>query len=178
MSTATKKRRKKKCKICKKQFHPFNTLQVVCSVECAKENAKLIIKKENRKKKLEFLANDLSHQKQLAQNAFNKFIRLRDRSLPCISCGTFNGQRHAGHYKSIGAYPAIRFHPDNVHGQCAQCNNWKSANLTNYRINLIQKIGLEKVEWLESEHEPKRYTLAEIIEIKDYYKQKCKELES
>ena len=38
-----------------------------------------------------------------AQAVFNKFIRLRDKDQPCISCGRYHqGQYHAGHYRSVG----------------------------------------------------------------------------
>ena len=36
----------------------------------------------------------------------------------------------------------------------------------NYRINLVAKIGAEKVEWLEGPHEAKRYDLDEVKAIK------------
>ena len=47
---------------------------------------------------------------------------------------------------------------------------------TDYRINLIKKIGLDKVEWLEGQHEPKKYTCEDLKEIELKYKQKLKEL--
>lgn len=113
-----------------------------------------------------------------AQKWFNKFIRLRDSSKPCISCGrNHKGQYHAGHFLTTGAHPELRFEELNCHKQCSVCNNHLSGNLINYRINLIKKIGIEKVEWLEGPHEAKHYTIDDLKEIIKTYKAKCKKLE-
>jgi hypothetical protein len=59
-----------------------------------------------------------------AQHAFNEFIRYRDRDFPCISCGRHHdGQYHAGHFRTTGASPELRFDEDNCHKQCSACNN-------------------------------------------------------
>lgn len=113
-----------------------------------------------------------------AQAAFNAFIRARDAKLPCISCGRHHqGQWHAGHYRTVGASPELRFEELNVWKQCAPCNDHLHGNLINYRIELIKRIGLDKVEWLEGHHLPKKYTIGDLIEIKRIYKQKTKEME-
>jgi hypothetical protein len=113
-----------------------------------------------------------------AQIEFNKFIRLRDAARPCVSCLRFhNGQYHAGHYLSTGSNPSLRFHEANVHKQCSACNNHLSGNIVNYRRELINRIGLEAVEWLEGPHEPKHYTIDDLKEIKRKYSQLARELE-
>ncbi|VTP67823.1 Bacteriophage Lambda NinG protein [Leclercia adecarboxylata] len=77
-----------------------------------------------------------------AQHAFNEFIRYRDRHLPCVSCDRHHeGQYHAGHFRTTGANPELRFDEDNCHKQCSACNNHLSGNLTAYRPALIAKIG-------------------------------------
>jgi len=137
--------------------------------------------KEAAQKKA-FKANDRKIRMPAAQKAFNAFIRLRDENLPCISCGehrketaVINGSNcHAGHYKSIGAKAELRFEELNCHKQCAHCNNFLSGNMNEYRVNLIEKIGLDKVEWLEGPHEPKKYTCEQLLEIEHEYKKKLK----
>ena len=114
-----------------------------------------------------------------AQKCFNAFIRERDKHDPCISCGRFHtGQYHAGHYRTVGAHPELRFDELNVHKQCSVCNNHKSGNIVEYRINLVKKIGADKVEWLEGNHEPKKYTIEELKDIKSLYKSKLKALKN
>ena len=104
---------------------------------------------------------------------------MRDEKEACISCGRHHtGQYHAGHYRTVGAAPELRFNELNVHKQCSVCNNHLSGNLIEYRRGLVAKIGIEKVEWLEGKHEAKKYTIDEIIEIKKHYQQKIKDMQN
>lgn len=176
----------KTCKVCKEKFIPHLSTAIVCSIKCAieytnKQNAKKdalkrtqsrleTIKKKNAIKSITEYAKD-------AQTAFNAYIRKRDEHLPCISCGRIGGcQFHAGHYRTTKAAPQLRFNEDNCHKQCAQCNNHLSGNITEYRINLVKKIGNDRVEELENNNAIKRYTKDELVEIKNIYKIKYKNL--
>ena len=176
-----------KCKVCGCYFvKTISSTQKVCSPKCAivlsKEQARKKREKSERAEKRERKAKLKSRSEWLkdAQSVFNKFIRLRDKNEPCISCGKYHkGQYHAGHYRSVGACPELRFCELNVHKQCAPCNDHKSGNIIKYRINLVKKIGVDKVEWLErQDHEPKKYTIEDCKEIIKYYKAKIKELEN
>ena len=110
-----------------------------------------------------------------AQAAFNAFIRARDKHLPCITCGRFHsGQWDAGHYRGTGAAPELRFDELNVHKQCSPCNRHKSGDAVSYRLNLIEKIGVEAVESLEGPHEPKHYTIDDLQRIKREYRLKTR----
>ena len=98
--------------------------------------------------------------------AVNAYVRTRDDKEPCISCGRYHeGQYHAGHYRSTGSSPALRFDLANIHKQCMPCNTHLHGNLIPYRVNLIQKIGLAEVERLEGPQEPKKYTIDELKDI-------------
>jgi hypothetical protein len=109
------------------------------------------------------------------QDVFNTFIRTRDKDKPCISCGTFTGKMNAGHYKSVGGSPELRFNELNVHKQCEYCNTHLSANLIEYRIGLVKRIGVEQVEFLErKDHAPLKLTVDEIKEQIKVYKEKIK----
>lgn len=174
--------RKKKCKSCGKIFQPERPIQPCCSISCAinlaNEQKSKRAKKEKVEFKRKFLANDRSHQKKLAQKYFNRYIRLRDAGLPCIACGRHHkGQIHASHYRSVGSQPALRFNELNCHAGCMPCNTHLSGNLIAYRVNLIEKIGIGWVEWLEIEHQPKKYSIEELISVKEKYLKKCKEFE-
>ena len=181
----TKILKPKKCKVCEIEFIPKNSLQKVCSPKCAldltRQNSQKAQERAEKKKQRERKAKLKSRSEWLkeAQSVFNKFIRLRDKDQPCISCGRYHqGQYHAGHYRSVGACPELRFCELNVHKQCAPCNDHKSGNIIEYRINLVNKIGADKIEWLErQDHEPKKYTIEDCKAIIKYYKAKIKELE-
>ena len=141
--------------------------------------------KKHRAKKADFKANDKSLRTKAAQSSFNAFIRKRDEGLACISCGNIpnTGEYvggsgiHAGHFKSCGAHSELRFNELNCNVQCFRCNVHLSGNIKDYRPALIEKIGLDKVEWLEGPHEPKKYTCAELKEIELKYKLKLKMLQ-
>ena len=165
-------------------YFAHSSLQKVCSPKCAldltRQNAQKAQERAEKKKQRERKAKLKSRSEWLkeAQSVFNKFIRLRDKDQPCISCGRYHqGQYHAGHYRSVGACPELRFCELNVHKQCAPCNDHKSGNIIEYRINLVNKIGADKVAWLErQDHEPKKYTIEDCKAIIKYYKAKIKEL--
>ncbi len=177
----------KACKICGVAYIPFNSFAKACSPECAIEFVRREGKKEIKKKEKEFNKETRARKKALkskgdwlreAQAEFNKYIRGRDAGKNCISCQKPPRKKNAGHYLSRGAYPELRFEELNCHLQCEHCNTYLSANLVNYRVNLIEKIGIDKVEWLEGPHSPKKYTIDDIKAIKAEYQKKFKELKN
>lgn len=168
----------RKCKICKVKFTPVHSsVQMCCSINCAIEYSKQIEKKKwtKQKKVLKEKVKTKSDYVKELQKQVNYYIRQRDKDKPCISCGKpLNSKFDAGHYRSAGGNPELRFEELNIHGQCVYCNQHLHGNLIDYRIRLIERIGVEKVEWLESKHEPKRYTIPELKELIKKYKQKNK----
>lgn len=106
------------------------------------------------------------------QQVFNKYIRKRDSAdgfFKCISCGeVFPVSRmNAGHYVPMSRSSALRFHTDNVNGECESCNGFDKFHLVGYRKNLIIKIGIERVLWLEAHsHDLKKWKADELQEIK------------
>lgn len=182
-----KKPKLKSCKVCRTKFEPTRAMQAVCGLGCAvalaSDKRKLLGAKERRETakadrvKRERLKSRADWARE-AQAAFNKWVRLRDMGKPCISCKRHHtGQIHAGHYLSRGARPELAYEPLNVHAQCSPCNMHLSGNIALYRKNLVELIGLEKVEWLEGPHEPKHYSIDDLKNIKAIYTAKCKELE-
>ncbi len=173
----------KKCRVCEKEFFPWSSTQVACSWQCAqqiaRDKAQKDFQKETRRMKTELNKKDRSWQLARTQVYCNKYIRMRDEGQGCISCGSKTGKMNAGHYRSVGAMrDALRFEPDNIHLQCEKCNSYLSANIAAYRPALIEKIGLERVEWLEGDHKPVRLRIPDLEQIREDFKQKIKELES
>lgn len=117
-----------------------------------------------------------------SQIAFNKFIRFRDAGKPCICCGKAipdakaGGSGDAGHYRSVGSAPHLRFDERNCHLQDKQCNRWGAGRAVDYRIGLISRIGLERVEALEADQEPRKHSIDELRALRDLYRWKLKEL--
>jgi hypothetical protein len=120
-----------------------------------------------------------------AQKAFNSWVRARDARQPCISCGAqppeegrLHAGRDAGHYRSVGSASHLRYHEDNVHGQCVHCNQWGAGKAVDYRIGLVQRIGLARVEALEADNRVHKWTRQEVCAIRDTYRAKLRELKA
>ena len=162
----------KVCKQCKAEFEPARPLQVCCGPKCAierathhrtkKDRAELRQAKERLKSRGDWARE--------AQASFNGWIRRRDEGKPCISCGSLTGKKNAGHYRSVGSCPELRFEPLNVHLQCEKCNSYLSGNLIEYRKELINRIGLDGVEFLEGPHPPKKYSIDDLKALKSVYR--------
>jgi len=180
----------KVCKVCKTKFQPAKNLLSarVCSPMCGMslarsqrlkaEKVRQVKERRETKAKLEKLKSKSAWARE-AQAAVNTFIRLRDKDLPCISCGRYHqGSYDAGHYLSRGARPELRFDELNIHKQCVPCNQHLSGNIVLYRIALLEKIGAEGVAYLEGPHEPKKYTIEDLKAIKAEYTAKAKELKA
>lgn len=179
-----------KCKVCACAFTKTRPLQKVCTPACAMKLAREVAAKkeakaqaEDRKATREKL--DAMRTKpqlvKLAQQAFNGFIRARDAGKPCICCGKpLGGEPNsfdAGHYRSVGSAPHMRFVEDNVHGQNKHCNNYLAGNHVAYRQGLIARIGLARVEQIEADTTVRKYTHEGLIEIARHYRAETRKLQ-
>lgn len=172
----------KTCPHCKQRYAPIRSFQKHCletaCIEKGNEKLREAQRKVGRKALKQFNDSDIAKLKRKAQTVCNQYIRLRDGK-KCISCG-FEGlgrQFHAGHFLPQGGNSLLRYDESNINSQCSICNNYKSGNLAPYRINLIEKIGLDKVEEMESMRTIKKWSEDELKEIIEYYKNKIKEME-
>ncbi len=185
-----------KCTGCGDRFPPGDLISVPAgkfhSWECATQYATDKKNKPKIKKIADKVARkDLRERKEKlkplkwfsdrAQSEFNKFIRLRDKGLPCISCGkpdSGDHQRHASHYRSRGGCSFLRFDENNVHASCSQCNNHMSGNIINYTPELIKKVGENEFDRIQNAPKSYKWSRDELIEIYEKYKGKCRELET
>lgn len=195
--------RKYKCKFCGE--YSESTIKTPAARFCTIEHAKEYAISQQRKARASQKAKlDKSHTEKLkrdraimrarkldlkplkffadkAQAQFNRYIRLRDKGLPCVSCGkpdSGSHQRHASHYRSRGACSYLRFDEMNVHASCAQCNNHLSGNIEGYTPELIRRIGQDEFNRIMQSPKTKKYTREELEQIEKIYKEKCKSLEN
>jgi hypothetical protein len=112
-----------------------------------------------------------------AQKVFNAWVRRRDTYMDqfatCISCERvfYISTMDAGHYVPVRGGSFLRFHEWNVNAECKGCNGFDDFHLVGYRKNLIEKIGLENVEWLEANRRTvKKWSMSELLEIIEKYK--------
>jgi len=173
----------KTCKNCKEKYAARvgqKSFENWCSPSCGftlSVQAKVKLqKKKDSVRKIEL--RPLSFYKKKAQTVFNQFIVLRDKGLKCISCNAIDNVRWScGHYKTSGGNAHLTFNEDNCHKQCwFSCNSNKSGNVINMRLGMIERIGIERVEALETSLDlhKKSYTKEELLEIEKTYKQKVK----
>jgi len=178
---ATKAPKPKTCRGCLAAFTPDRIGQKVCGYKCAGVFAKLESERKYKAQtavmKKALLDVDKAHWAKKAREACHAYIRERDKHLPCVSCGRHhNGQHHAGHYKPSHVNSALRYDERNIFKQCAPCNTHLSGNLGEYRKSLVVRLGTETVEWLDGNHEIKKWSLEELKAIEAHYKDKIKQL--
>lgn len=175
-----KKVKQKKCAYseCGKLFTPtFSTLQIVCSLQCSiAYNSEREIKKRVAKMKVE--VEGTTQLEKAARIIFQKWIRERDKNLPCISCGTYVANQFDGsHYHKAEIYSGLIFNEMNVHKSCSYCNKELAGNLVNYRIGLVKRYGEDYAKQLDEMAVTGRkytYTRSQLIDIANKYKMKLK----
>jgi len=112
----------------------------------------------------------LSVLKREAIQVFNAFIRRRDLKKSggrCYICRN-PGAIHAAHF--IHNKNAVRFNEMNVNLCCLLCNVFKSGNLGEYALRLIEDYGLKKMQELRQQAvKPMRFSREYLEEkIKKY----------
>lgn len=183
--------RTRRCSLCRKKVEAesavIGSLKAFCSmehlIEFSRSAAGKKIKQSAEKKVIKETKERLktrSDRMRDAQAAFNRYIRARDRGKPCICCGRSQGDiKHggavdAGHYRSRGSAPGLKFNLFNCHSQLAYCNRYLSGNAVGYRAGLIERIGLERVERLERDNSPRRFDAEYLDRVKRIFTKRAK----
>lgn len=187
----------KTCPICETEYTPRSSLQKVChDWHCAlefnkqrdAENAAREIRKQEKlqrddlRQRRERLKGKSEWSKE-AQIAVNRYIFWRDFGHPCIACGkTLNygvrgGAVDASHYRSRGSASHHRYNVFNIHAGCVRCNRELSGNLIPFRINLIDKIGAERVEQLEHDNTPRKFDIDYLKRVKAIFTRRARHYE-
>ncbi|UNK68364.1 recombination protein NinG [Pseudomonas simiae] len=185
--------RRKRCPSCRVMFTPARATQAVCGeIECAiaygkSDKGRAIagkalaeVGRREIKVRKEKLKTRAEHAKE-AQSVINRYVRLRDAHLGCISCdkpASWGGQWHCSHFRSVGAAAHLRFNLWNMNKSCSQCNAHLSGNIMVYRPRLLEKIGAEKVEWLECNQDLVRHEIPYLKRLKAVFAKKCRRLEA
>ncbi len=196
---AVVERKPPKAKTCKKskggcgaKFTPLRSMQSACGISCAQAMAQHKREKESARREQEERRQTKARREKMktlpqllkeAQREFNRFIRLRDAGRVCISTSrplasdVVGGGYDAGHYRSVGSAGHLRFNEDNCHAQSKYANQYLAGDVQAYRIGLIARIGIERVEALEANNTPHKWDKDEVREIRDRYRAKANQLE-
>lgn len=191
---------------CRASFVPSRMGQAVCSPACAlidapknQDKARKAIAQRDRRDiqvRKEALKSRSDHIKD-AEKAVRDYRRTYELSIGsgCISCGEsqesilsaqgwkVGGAFDAGHFMGKGARPELRLEPSNIWLQCKACNSGSYMHARKgytvsqgFRTGLIARIGLEAVEALEADHEPRKHTVDELKAITAECRAKTREL--
>lgn len=183
----------KTCKVCACEFTPISSMSKACSVPCALEwTRRQSAKKADREAKAQRKATREAKERLKtrrewiadAQAAVNRVVRFRDllEGRGCISCGSHPQQRYggaidAGHFRSVGSAPHLRFYLPNIWAQCKKCNRDLGGSHANYRKGLIDRIGVERVEQLEAMQGTAKWSIEYLRRLKQIMNRKAKRLE-
>jgi len=183
----------RRCSNCRKKVPAsevfVSRFKAFCGYECLKEytekNADKLADKTRKQKrqedrvKKEKLKTKGQWTKE-AQAAVNAYVRWRDRNKNCISCNTslksesLGGGYDAGHYRSRGSAPHLRFRLDNIHGQCKKCNRYLSGNIDKFRVGIVWRYGQEFLDRIETDNTPKNYSIDDLKRIKRIFTKKLR----
>lgn len=184
----------RRCSTCKKKVPAgdaiIGSLRAFCGYDCLKaytqsdrgQKAVRALKRQDIKQKKDKLKTKSDYTKE-AQAAFNAYVRLRDAHKPCISCGnplehqSVGGGYDAGHFRSRGSAAHLKYHLLNCHAQCKKCNRYLSGNVSEYRIGLIKRIGLARVEDLESDNKPRKMDVEYLKRLTSIFRKRLRILE-
>lgn len=149
------KLKQRPCKDCGKTYTPTAHAQPRCfkckqikfneqqAKYCNNQNKTLITRTKKPQKPLKPKID-------VEQARINKIVRERDADKPCISCGKKmeEWELNAGHFHARSQCESLRYDLDNIHGQCSWCNSKMTEDPkipANYRKNLLERIGAERV---------------------------------
>ena len=183
----------RRCNSCKKKVAADSIyqsqLKAFCSPECLVQYARSPKAQKDRQRAIQ---SDLRKRKEKlktkgdftkeAQQAFNAYVRARDKGKSCISCSSYltesspGGGYDAGHYRSVGSSPHLRFRLDNCFGQCKKCNRYLSGNVSNMRIGIVWRYGQEFLDKVESDNKTKNYTIEQLKKITKIFRKKLKKI--
>ncbi|PPC63891.1 hypothetical protein C1Y41_04400 [Pantoea sp. ICBG 1758] len=185
--------KQKRCPICDLMFTPWMTTQHVCSnYQCAiawnrKQDERYRIRAERRRQRagLPFKQKERREFLKEAQEAFNKYIRVRDAGRPCHACGCVLNDNNpdrpgafvdASHFRSRARASQLRFNVFNCVTSCVHCNRDLSGNIPNLRRGLIDRFGLSIVIRLECDNTFKPYTISYLVRLKEIFSRRTEHL--
>ncbi|MEH0863889.1 recombination protein NinG [Phytobacter diazotrophicus] len=197
-----KKRPRRKCKVCGDWFHPaFDNIRWCCPEHGAayairlreKEKAKATARKLKEKKEADKADRQRLRERRIAlktksqwrteaQEAFNRYVRLRDAGKPCISCGRMpeqklGGTMDCGHYRTRGAAAHLAFNLHNTAAQCVYCNRDRAGAQKAFELGLIERIGADRVEVLNNNNTARKFDIPYFQRIKSIFTSRARQLE-
>lgn len=183
------KRRQKKCSVttCRKLFEPRSMTHKCCSTDCSIAYVALEKARKDRNDRQDGLLKLKQEKKSYwvkeTQKVFNAYRRevCRLAGYGCICCDApldwmTPNKVDAGHYLSRGSSPHLKFIENNVWAQRKGCNRPGGTTRQAFREGMEHRIGIEALEALEADTEPRHYTIDQLKAIKKDFSDRLKAL--
>ena len=168
-------------------------MQAACGIECALELAaagrvkrdKIAATTDRRetRAKLEKLKSRSVWMRE-CQVVVNKVVRLRDMlaGRGCITCGArpaqkVGGTMDAGHFRSVGSAPHLRFFTPQIALQCVTCNRYQGGRALDFRRALVERRGAAWVEALEGMQGCGKWSIEYLQRLKAVFSKLARRLE-
>lgn len=104
------------------------------------------IKRQERKELKEKIKTRSDYEREL-QKEINTIVRLIDKGFVCISTGKpLNAKYDAGHMRSVGSNPALRFNLFNIYAQSVHANQYLSGDQINFMKGIEKHYGKDVLE--------------------------------
>lgn len=180
------------CPICRNSYVPFQPMQAVCSPRCAMKKVRLAKVEERLSEKAERAETKRRKEaikpraKWLAecQAIVNRYVRILalSRGQGCFTCGAmpqqkFGGTYDAGHFRSVGSAPQLRYWIPQIKIQCIPCNRHKGGMALSFRKALVEDHGDEWVDRLESMNHSAKFDVDYLRRFKSVMGKKLRRLE-
>lgn len=118
------------------------------------------------------------------QDIVNRYVRVLalSRGQGCFTCGAmpeqkFGGTYDAGHFRSVGSAPQLRYWIPQIKIQCIPCNRHKGGMAISFRRALVEAHGNEWVERLESMNHYEKFDVDYLKRFKSVMGKKLRRLE-
>lgn len=194
-----------RCKSCKQTFDQYKFNGKYCKAKpCQEIEREILIEKQTKKalanlekqkeqdrkwkeelqqaKKAKKENTSLSYLKINVRTVCHDYIKLRDKGKPCVSCNRpWDSSFQAGHLYKAELYSMLKYDERNIAGQCQNCNLYKDGNESSYHLNILSRISQEdydEIKRIASEEKRTnfKWDRQELNRIRDYYKEKSKEI--
>jgi len=150
-------------------------VKMTIKVSKTRTDLEVLEKEEKENRSLSYLLTN-------TKNACHEYIRERDKGKECVSCGcVWNSDFQAGHWKKAELFSSLKFNENNIFGQCRRCNLFEDGNVQIYGTRIHFRIGVDGKEEIErlailDKKINFKWDRQTLIETRNYYKQKLKEL--
>ena len=168
-------------------------MQAACGIECAlvlaaagrvkRDKIAATVDRRETRAKLEKLKTRAEWARE-CQVVVNKVVRLRDTlaGRGCITCGArpaqkVGGTMDAGHFRSVGSAPHLRFFTPQIALQCVTCNRYQGGRALDFRRALVERRGAAWVEALEAMHGCGKWSIEYLQRLKAVFSKLARRLE-